>query len=68
MHSLFLVSTSLLESVCYLAKEIINAKIRVDQKKWSVSFQTYKQKKIKNELIFKKCYLNACFYTKNPAF
>jgi hypothetical protein len=27
MHSLFLASTSWLENVCYLAKEIINAKI-----------------------------------------
>jgi hypothetical protein len=41
--------------------------LRVDQKKWSV-LKTDKQKKIKNEMILKKCYLNACFYTKNPAF
>jgi hypothetical protein len=39
--------------------------LRVEQKKWSV-FKTDKQKK--NEMILKKCYLNACFYTKNPAF
>ena len=41
--------------------------LRVDQKKWSV-FKTDKQKKKKNEMILKKCHLNTCFYTKNPAF
>jgi hypothetical protein len=40
--------------------------LRVDQKKWSV-FKTDKQKKKRND-IKKECYLNACFYTKNPAF
>jgi hypothetical protein len=39
--------------------------LRVDQKKWSV-FKTDGQKK--NEMILKKCLLNASFYTKNPAF
>jgi len=32
MRSLFLASTSWLENVCYLAKEIINAKIVYDRK------------------------------------
>ena len=40
--------------------------LRVDQKEWP-GFKTEKQRK-KNEMILKKCHLNACFYTKNPAF
>ena len=38
MRSLFLASTSWLENVCYLAKEIINAKI---VKKWKMLMFNY---------------------------
>jgi hypothetical protein len=39
MRFLFLASTSWLESVCYLAKEIINAKIVYKFKNWIFSIE-----------------------------